>query len=148
VEAGPRLRPPMSLVLDSSATLAWVYADETTSGIRMIFERIRTSGAWVPALWRLEVGNALEMGTRRGRHGVAFRDATLSDLSLLPIHVDSEMDQHAWGETAHLAQLYGLTFYDAAYLELAKRRALPLATLDIDLQRAAKKDRVVLLDLG
>ena len=138
----------MSLVLDSSATLAWVYANETTADIQQVFERVRTSGAWVPALWRLEVGNALEMGARRGRHDIAFRDATFSDLSLLPIHVDPETDQHAWGATAQLAELYRLTLYDAAYLELAERRALPLATLDVDLRRAAKKRGVVLLDLS
>ena len=138
----------MSLVLDSSATLAWVYADETTAGIRKTFERVRTSGAWVPALWRLEVGNALEMGVRRSRHNASFRDATFSDLLLLPIHVDQETDQHAWETTANLAQRHGLTLYDAAYLELAERRAMPLATLDVDLQRAATGIGVVLLDLS
>jgi len=138
----------MSLVLDSSATLAWVYADETTTAIREAFERVRKNGAWVPALWRLEVGNALEMGIRRGRHNANFRDSTLADLKLLPVHVDPETDQHAWGAIASLAALHGLTFYDAAYLELAKRRALPLATLDLDLVRAAKKERIVLLNLS
>lgn len=138
----------MSIVLDSSATLAWVYADETTAGIRQTFERIRAGGAWVPALWRLEVGNALQMGVRRSRHTLAFRDATFSDLSLLPIHVDSETDQHAWGTTVHLAQKHGLTSCDAAYLELAQRRALPLATLDADLRNAAIGDGVAVLDLS
>ena len=138
----------MSMVLDSSATLAWVYAHETTAGIRQTFERVRARGAWVPGLWRLEVGNALAMGVKRQRHNVAFCDATFADLSLLPIHVDPETDQHAWGTTAHLSQQHGLTLYDAAYLELAERCALPLATLDVDLRRAAIEDGVAVLDLS
>lgn len=138
----------MSLVLDSSTTLAWVYADETTTAIREVFDRVRKNGAWVPALWRLEVGNALEMGVRRRRHNAKFRDSTFADLSLLPIHVDTETDEHAWGSTARLAEVHGLTFYDASYLELAKRRAIPLATLDVDLRKAAKKDGLVVLDLS
>jgi hypothetical protein len=75
----------MSMVLDISATLAWVYADETSSPILQVFERVLESEAWVPALWRLEIANVLEMGVRRKRHNAGFKDATLSDLSLLPI---------------------------------------------------------------
>lgn len=135
----------MSLVLDSSATLAWVYNDETTEPIRQLFKRIVDSGAWVPGLWRLEVGNILEMGIRRGRHDARFRDATFADLSLLPINVDTETDRHAWSDTAKLASRYQLTVYDATYLELAKRRTLPLASLDSDLRKAAKLERVSLL---
>ena len=56
----------MSLVLDSSVTLAWVYSNETTDAIRHVFDQVSESGAWVPALWRLEVANILEMGVRRG----------------------------------------------------------------------------------
>ncbi|HVH89547.1 MAG TPA: type II toxin-antitoxin system VapC family toxin [Terriglobales bacterium] len=138
----------MSLVLDSSITLAWVYADETTSTIREIFQQVRKRGAWVPALWHLELGNALEMGVRRRRNDRKFRDSTFADLSLLPIHVDPETDQHAWGTTAHLAEQYGLTLYDAAYLELAQRRGLPLATLDVDLRRAARRDGTPVLDIN
>lgn len=72
----------MSLILDSSATLAWVYGDEVTEAICQVFETISREGAWVPALWRLEVGNVLEMGVRRGRHDAAFRP---------------EADRQAWG---------------------------------------------------
>ena len=135
----------MSLVLDSSTTLAWVYIEETAAPIRELFERIVDSGGWVPGLWRLEVGNILEMGIRRGRHDTRFRDATFADLSLLPISVDTETDRHAWSDTAKLASRYQLTVYDATYLELAKRRTLPLASLDSDLRKAAKLERVSLL---
>lgn len=135
----------MSLVLDSSATLAWIYADETTQSIRDVFDAVSENGAWVPALWRLEVANILEMSTRRGRHDAAFRDATLADLSLLPIRLDPETNEHTWDTTLRLASRHKLTLYDAAYLELAQRRSLPLATLDQDLRGAARLERVPVL---
>jgi predicted nucleic acid-binding protein len=135
----------MSMVLDTSATLAWVYADETSSPILQVFERVLESGAWVPALWRLEIANVLEMGVRRKRHNAGFKDATLSDLSLLPISLDPHTNDHAWGATVQLAARHGLTVYDAAYLELALRRDLPLASLDRELRAAAKVEKVVLL---
>ena len=138
----------MSLVLDSSAALAWIYADEVTDSIRRVFETVNESGAWVTALWRLEVGNILEMGIRKGRHDIAFRDSTFADLALLPIHLDLETDGHAWGATACLAERHRLTTYDAAYLELAQRRGLPLATLDRDLEVAAESEGVVVLGRG
>src|ERR1700730_308393 len=119
----------MSLVLDSSVTLAWVYGDETTEAISHVLDLLSESGAWVPGLWRLEVANILEMGGRRGRHAADFRDSTLADLALLPIHLDPETDQQAWGATVRLAERHRLTLYDATYLELALRRGLPLATL-------------------
>ena len=135
----------MSLVLDSSVALAWVYGDETTVAVRGVFDLVGGSGAWVPGLWRLEVANILEMGVRRGRHDADFRDSTLADLALLPIHVDPETDGQAWGATARLAELHRLTLYDAAYLELALRRALPLATLDQELRAAAEAEKVEVL---
>lgn len=135
----------MSLVLDSSVTLAQVFSDETTEAIRHVFDQVSESGAWVPGLWRLEVANILEVGVRRGRHDAGFRDSTLADLALLPIQTDSETDRHAWGTTARLAERHRLTLYDAAYLELALRRQLPLATLDRELRSAAKKEDVQLL---
>jgi predicted nucleic acid-binding protein len=135
----------MSLILDSSATLAWVYCDETTEAIRHIFDRLIANGAWVPGLWKLEVANILEMGVRRGRHDAAFRDATLADLALLPINLDSETDRQAWGATARLACRHRLTLYDAVYLELAQRRGLPLATLDRELHAAAHAEGVPIL---
>ena len=135
----------MSLVLDISITLAWVYADETTASVRQVFELLSQGGAWAPGLWRLEVANVLEMSVRRKRHDRHFRDATLADLAQLPIQVDTETDQQAWHATLRLAERHQLTLYDAAYLELALRRDLPLATLDEDLRRAARAEKVKLL---
>jgi predicted nucleic acid-binding protein len=133
----------VSVVLDCSVTLAWVYGDETTEAIRAVFDNL-SGGAWVPGLWRLEVANVLEMGVRRGRHDAAFRDATLADLALLPIQLDAETDQHVWGATARLANRHRLTLYDAAYLELARRKDVPLATLDQELRAAALAEGVPL----
>lgn len=137
----------MSLVLDCSITLAWVYADETTEPINRVFDALRQGGAWVPGLWRLEVANVLEMGVRRKRHDAVFRDATLADLAQLPIQVDGDTDLQAWGASLWLAERHRLTLYDAAYLELALRRNLPLATLDADLRRAARGEKVELLGI-
>ena len=135
----------MSLVLDSSVTLAWVYSTETTEAISDVLARVIESGAWVPALWRLEVANVLEMGVRKGRTDAAFRDAALADLALMPITVDAETDRHAWGATAKLAARHRLTLHDAAYLELARRRSLPLATLDQELRAAAAAEDIILI---
>jgi predicted nucleic acid-binding protein len=135
----------MSLVLDSSVTLAWIYVEQTSAEVDRVLQLVSSNGAWVPSLWRLEVANILEMGVRRGRHNAAFRDATLADLALLPIDVDQDTDAHAWGATLRHAERHRLTLYDAAYLELAKRRGLPLATLDTELRAAAKVERIALL---
>ena len=137
----------MSLVIDSSITLAWVYSDQTTPAVTQVLEIVSTSGAWVPVLWRLEVANVLQMGVRRSRHDAAFRDATLADLSLLPVSTDGETEKQAWGATLRLAERHQLTVYDAAYLELAQRRGLPLATLDEELRAAAERERLPLLGL-
>ena len=135
----------MSVVIDSSITLAWVYGDETTEAVREVFQRVSKTGAWVPGLWRLEVANVLEIGVSRKWHDADFRDATFADLSRLLIQVDTDTDREAWNATHKLAIRHQLATYDAAYLELALRRDLPLATLDTDLRRAARAEETRLL---
>ncbi len=137
----------MNLVLDTSMTLAWVYLDETTEAVLKAFDALRENGAWVPALWRLEVANVLQMNVNRRRHSTTFRDAALAELALLPIHLDPNTDRHAWGETLRLAERHGLTVYYAAYLELALRRKMALATLDRQLRAAAASSGVELLGM-
>jgi predicted nucleic acid-binding protein len=127
----------VSLVLDSSATLAWIYSDETTEPIHRLFDAVADDGAVVPALWRLEIANSLTVAERRGRIDADLRRASLADLALLDITTDQHTDIRAWGETLNLADRFRLTVYAAAYLELAVRRGLPLATLDHDLRTAA-----------
>ena len=92
----------------------------------------------MPALWRLEVANSLTVAVRRGRIDADFRRAALVDLALLDITTDDQTGVQAWGETLNMADRFQLTVYDAAYLELAERRTLPLATLDAELRAAAK----------
>ena len=135
----------MSLVLDCSVTAAWVFVDETTEEVGQIFERVCEQGGWVPLLWRPEVANVLEMGVRRGRCGRGFVVDTLTDLEKLPITEDGDTSRHAWSSTLDLAARHQLTVYDAAYLELAIRRSLPLASIDKELRAAAERERVTLL---
>ena len=135
----------MSLVLDSSAALAWIYAEETTDAVRRVFEIVAEDGAFVPALWRLEVANSLTVAVRRRRIDVEFRNAALADLALLDIATDPHTDAHGWTTILHLADRFRLTLYDAAYLELAHRRSLPLASLDEELRGAGRALGVPLL---
>jgi predicted nucleic acid-binding protein len=92
----------------------------------------------VPSLWRLETANGLQVAIRRKRIDGAFRDHALIHLARLPITIDPETDVQAWTATLQLADRFQLTLYDAAYLELAQRRTLPLATLDSALRPAAE----------
>ena len=127
----------MSLVLDASLTLAWFFKDERTPAADAVLTEVAEKGAVVPALWRLEVANALQMALRRKRIDAAFRDSALTQLSRLSISADPDTDAYAWSVTLQLADRFQLTLYDAAYLELAQRRRLPLATLDRDLREAS-----------
>jgi predicted nucleic acid-binding protein len=135
----------VSLVLDSSAALAWIYSDETTDAVQQVFDMVAEDGALVPALWRLDVANSLTVAVRRGRIDVEFRNAALADLALLDITTDPQTEAYGWTTTLHLADRFRLTLYDAAYLELAHRRSLPLASLDEDLRVAGRALGVPLL---
>lgn len=135
----------MSLVLDCSATLAWVFPDETSKPIQSVLEQIVEQGALVPDLWRIEVANSLTMAFRSGRMTEEERTTSLSDLADLEIVVDDETGARVWSDTIGLADRYRLTVYDASYLELALRLSLPLATLDSELRKAARSARVPLL---
>ncbi len=137
----------MSLVLDSSVTLARVFPDEWTPAILRIFEEQVVHGAWAPDLWKIELANVLSFSVRKGRMTRERRDEVLTDLQILPIAIDSETGKNAWNETLKLADRHDLTVYDATYLELALRRSLPLATLDGDLRKAAQAEGVPLLGI-
>lgn len=91
----------------------------------------------MPSLWPLEVANALLAGERRKRTTAAKVSQFLSLLQALPVRLDGETSPRAWHDTLHLARAHGLSVYDAAYLELALRRGLPLASLDAGLKAAA-----------
>jgi predicted nucleic acid-binding protein len=129
----------VSLVLDSSVTLAWLHEDEHADGVDAVFDQLVESGAVAPLHWPLEVANSLTVAIRRYRISADQRAEFLANLARLDIATDAHTNEHAWSAALHLADLYNLTVYDAAYLELAQRLRVPLATLDKDLAAAARK---------
>ena len=124
-------------VLDGSVTMAWYFQDEMSDYADAVRDGMDRSQAVVPSLWPLEVANTVVMGERRKRSTPAQAATWLGLLSVLPIVVDGETTARAWSETLGLARAHNLSAYDAAYLELAMRRGLPIATLDDKLKAAA-----------
>lgn len=127
-----------AFVLDGSVVLAWFFEDEDDEYANAVQDSLAAGEAHVPALWPLEVANALLMGERRKRTTEAKVASFLTLLDSLPIVVDPETVARARSDTLHLARAHGLSVYDGAYLELALRLGLPLATLDDKLSAAAK----------
>ncbi len=138
----------MSLVLDSSVALAWCFEDERTPATLAVLEQVMSEGAVTPSLWPLEVLNALMSAQRRKRVTPAQRQLLAEGLQSLPVRLDHESAAQAWTMTQQLADKHGLTLYDAAYLELAERLSLPLATLDRELRAAANAINVPVLGLA
>ena len=124
----------MPFVLDASITVSWAFKDKANVEAARALTRLRSDQARVPGLWWFEVRNSLLMGERRGRIQEAESSAFLADLGKLAIAVDRGPDEN---RTLSLARQHRLTVYDAAYLELAEREGLALATLDAALLRAA-----------
>ncbi len=135
----------MSFVVDNSVALAWCFEDEHIQPIMDLLDRVAETGAIAPSLWPLEALNGLLMAERRRRLDPKRRQRLAGFLRGLPVTLDAETADRAWTATARLAERYRLTLYDAAYLELAQRRKLPLATLDQDLIRAGKALGMTLL---
>ncbi|HYC06162.1 MAG TPA: type II toxin-antitoxin system VapC family toxin [Azospirillaceae bacterium] len=133
------------MVLDASMALSWLLDDEANAVGATLQTMVRDNGAVVPGHWHLEVANSLSTAVRRRRITNEQRRAALDVLSALPLTVDPETSARAWTDTLALADRFGLTLYDAAYLELAARRKLPLATLDGELRQAAAGSGVPLL---
>jgi predicted nucleic acid-binding protein len=128
----------VTFVVDSSVALTWCFPEERTPTTAALLDRVTDSGASAPSLWPLEVLNALMVGEKRKRIDFAKRHELIGGLHSLPITLDTETAAQAWISTNQLAERYRLTLYDAAYLELAQRLDLPLATLDADLRTAAR----------
>jgi predicted nucleic acid-binding protein len=135
----------VSLVLDASVTVAWFFEDERTPPVVAVLDRVVQGEALVPPVWRLEVVNALQSAVKRGRIVLRARGEALEQLEELAILCDETCDTQCWGQALALADLHGLTIYDATYLELATRRRLPLATLDQKLRRAAEAEGLAVL---
>lgn len=133
------------LVLDASAVLAWAYDDEIGLPDAVI-DHVTQDFALVPAHWILEVTNTLIIGERRGRLKSSQRQEIMARIQQLPIRIDPETPVQGWTQIPELAIRFGLTTYDAAYLELAMRLDAPLATLDRDLKHAAREAGVPLFE--
>jgi predicted nucleic acid-binding protein len=134
-------------VLDCSVTMAWCFDDEATSYTDGVRDSLAEFRAVVPSIWPLEAANAAIMGERRKRLDEARSRRFFVLLGALPIILDAETGTRAFGDVAHLARTYQLSAYDAAYLELAIRRGLPLACLDGKLKTAAAAAGVVLFSV-
>ena len=135
----------MSFVLDNSVALAWCFEDERTPAILAILDRLTEAGAMAPQLWPIEAVNGLLTAERRGRITGLERQRLAGFLRALPISIDDQTASQVWTATAQLAGQHRLSAYDAAYLELAQRLALPLATRDQALIVAAEAIGVPLL---
>jgi predicted nucleic acid-binding protein len=132
----------MPFVLDASIAACWAFEDEDHPTAALALERLRGDEAYAPTLWWFEVRNTLIVNERRGRLTETDTHALLHGLSRLGLIVDHAPDEAL---VLALARRHRLTVYDAAYLELAQRRHLPLATLDKALLTAARAGGIELL---
>ena len=126
-------------VLDASVALAWCFEDENTPSARQILARLTAEAASVPATWPIEVANVLALAERRRRITPADSAEFIAKLEDVAILVDGETSSRAFGRVLDLARAERLTAYDAAYLELAMRLGVPLASKDADLCNAAQR---------
>lgn len=137
----------MSFVLDNSVTMRWFFGDgkpEVLIYASKVLDAIKQDIALVPATWGLEVANVIARAEAKALVTEARSGAFLEMLNDVDIEVDAATFAHALSGTLQLARRYKLSAYDASYLELALRLGIPLATLDEDLQKAAKKAGVKL----
>jgi predicted nucleic acid-binding protein len=132
-------------VIDASVALAWCFADEATAATTGLLDRFADEHAEVPALWHLELANALALGERKRRITAARIGEFVALIGGLPIVIDELTPNLALGNVLNLARSERLSAHDASYLESAMRRALPLATKDDGLVKAARRVGVMLL---
>lgn len=136
----------MSLVVDCSVTLPWFLEDERSKFTDDLLDAIDRSEYWAPSLWRIEMLNGLLMAERRKRIDRLWRISSVEQVARLNVRVDSALPRVvAIGE---LAGRHGLSAYDAAYLELAKRQDFAMATLDRDLVKAAAAEGIAVQSAG
>src|SRR4051794_13453402 len=135
-----------AFVADASAGIAWVHANQASDASQQWLAVAEAGSAiHVPTLWPIEVANALLVAVRRNRMTDALRTSAISLFSWLDIHVDTETSTLAWTSISEAAVTHNLSVYDAAYLELATRKKMPLATCDAALRSAAVRVGVELL---
>jgi predicted nucleic acid-binding protein len=136
----------MAFVLDASVTLAYVFSEETTPFATTVMHRLGVESAHVPSIWPLEIVNALLAAERQKRLAPSQVDGLRLELGALPVEIEQASPSGLLGLEIDAARTHGLSIYDAAYLALAIRRSIPLATLDARLQSAAKRAGIALLD--
>lgn len=134
----------MAFVLDCSVAMAWLFTDEAHAGADALRESLTEQPGVAPALWPAELANSLLTATRRGRISVDEWPELGRQLRALPIEIDPVALPAMLDRVLPMADRYGLTVYDATYLELAARRGLPLATLDRQLAEASRAAGVAL----
>ena len=134
---------PDAFVLDCSVCLPWYIEDEASDFCARLAETLGRAEIWIPALWRPELVSAVVNAERRKRITGEQRRAVLRNASALPLRIDHEMPSLV--ELDELSTSHELTPYDAVYFELARRRKLPLATLDAALVRAARAAKLPLI---
>ena len=126
----------MAFVLDNSVVSGWYLTGQSTDYSQAIAARLEVDKALVPALWQLELANVLKTACTKGRLSHAQTRQILDALAQLPIEVDNDTPP-GQRQLFELAMRFNLSSYDAAYLELAMRHGLPLATQDEQLKLAA-----------
>ncbi len=129
-------------VLDASVTMRWFFGDGKPQELAYagrVLDAMQEVDALVPVTWGLEVANVLAKAEEKALVTEARSGVFLRMLEEADIKVDGDTFEHALSDTLQLARRYKLSAYDASYLELALRLGLPLATLDEDLQKAARK---------
>lgn len=132
-------------VIDCSVVMAWCFVDEADEYADSVLDMLASAEAVAPSIWALEVANVLLVGERRNRLKEADSARFIELLRELHITADNETADHALREILSIGREQGLSSYDAAYLELAMRHGLALATRDNALRRAAKKFGVRLI---
>jgi predicted nucleic acid-binding protein len=134
----------MNFVLDASIALSWCFEDEGDDYAERVLESLNGSEATTASLWPLEMANGLLTAERRGRIEPAASSEFMHLLLSLPIVIDPVARRRSLESAVELGRRHGLTSYDAAYLELALRLEVPLATLDEALADAARREGVEL----
>ena len=135
----------MAFVIDASIALAWCFEDEANSVADAVLSRLEDEEGVAPSIWPLEVANGLRSAERRGRIDEREVPGVVRLLATLPIQVVPTTLDQALGDVLAVARAAGLSTYDAAYLDLALRRGIPLATADEYLAQAAEASGVDLV---
>lgn len=135
----------MNFVVDNSVVMSWCFEDEASPYTEAALDRLRETQAVVPVIWPFEVANVLLIAERRHRLTEAQSAHFAQLLQALPIQVEEGVVARVFGSVLAVGRAHGLSAYDAAYLELAARHGLPLATQDVRLRKAAGDAGVTIL---